>query len=455
MQKTSHQVAVIGAGIAGIATAYYLARTHGVTGIVLIDRGQPMNFTSAQSGENYRNWWPRPEMVDFTNRSIDLLEEIARDSGNRINMTRRGYVLATRKADAGDLVEQMRAGLGQDAERLLRFHEPAAAGTYQRPESPDWQAAPDGVDILRNPDLIRSVFPNFAPPVQTVVHIRRGGDISGQQLGMYMLDYLRERGLRRVIGNVEGIRHDDDFTIDLRGADGPERIGARQIVNAAGPFADRIAAMLGVDLPIHHIFQQKIAFDDREKAIPRAQPFSIDLDAQEIDWTDDERDTLLADPGFAWLARTMPGSVHCRPDGGDGGTWVKLGWAYNGTPASATWESPLDDNFPDIVLRGAARLNPSLKTYYGQLPRAMHHYGGWYTMTQENWPLIGPMGPQGAFMNCALSGFGTMAACAAGELCAAWVTGGDLPDYGWKFSAARYEDEALMTQLRQADKGLL
>ncbi|MDA9010013.1 hypothetical protein N9J58_00035 [bacterium] len=60
---------------------------------------------------------------------------------------------------------------------------------------------------------------------------------------------------------------------------------------------------------------------------------------------------------------------------------LKISWVYNETPATATWEPPLDDNFPDIVLRGAARLNPKLRDYYGQLPRTMHHYGGWYSMT--------------------------------------------------------------------------
>ena len=151
----------------------------------------------------------------------------------------------------------------------------------------------------------------------------------------------------------------------------------------------------------------------------------------------------------------MPGSIHCRPDGGDKGNWVKLGWAYNETPATATWEPPLDDNFPDIVLRGAARLNPKLKDYYGQLPRTMHHYGGWYSMTDVNWPLIGPMGPEGAFMNCAQSGFGTMAACASGELCAAWVAGTELPSYSDAFSLARENDAVLMRTLHESAKGVL
>lgn len=93
--------------------------------------------------------------------------------------------------------------------------------------------------------------------------------------------------------------------------------------------------------------------------------------------------------------------------------------------------------------------------YYGKLPRSMHHYGGWYTMTDENWPLIGPMGPEGSFMNCAHSGFGTMASCAGGELCAAWVAGGELPEYAADFSFQRYENDALMKSLLESAKGIL
>jgi len=185
-------------------------------------------------------------------------------------------------------------------------------------------------------------------------------------------------------------------------------------------------------------------------------PFSIDLDNQQIDWSDEEREMLLAEPEFRWLAEDMPGAIHCRPDGGDKGTWVKLGWAYNDTPARATWVPPLDDNFPDIVLRGASRLNPTLKTYYGQLPRNTHHYGGWYTVTEENWPLIGKMGnAEGAFMNCALSGYGTMAACAGGELCAAWVADDKRPSYADEFSLTRYKNAPLIQSLREGAKGIL
>ena len=455
MEYSSFQIAIIGTGIVGIATAYYLAKNHDLTDIVLIDRSQPMTFTSAQSGENYRNWWPHPTMVAFTNRSIDLLEDIATESDNLINMNRRGYSLVTRNTNIDEIITQLHAGLGDTANDLIRYHTSGESLQYQPPVHQDWESAPSGVDILQNQDLIRRTFPSYAPDIQTVIHIRRGGDISGQQLGMHMLETLKGSKVTRITGSVEGIEQSNGFRIEINGIDGLRHIQADKIVNAAGPFADNIAKMLGVDLPTHNTFQQKIAFEDRAQAIPRDIPFSIDLDAQNIDWSDDDRAMLLEEPKFRWLAEAMPGSIHCRPDGGDKGNWVKLGWAYNETPAAATWEPPLDDNFPDIVLRGAASLNPKLKDYYGQLPKTMHHYGGWYSMTDVNWPLIGPMGPEGAFMNCAQSGFGTMAACASGELCAAWVAGAKLPSYSNAFSLAREDDVFLMQTLRESATGVL
>ncbi|MEP7261116.1 MAG: FAD-dependent oxidoreductase, partial [Usitatibacter sp.] len=90
-------VAVIGAGSVGIAVAYYLVRDHQVRNIALIDPRDPMSLTSAQSGENYRNWWPHPVMTAFTNHSITLMEQLDRASGGRLHMTRGGYSLVTRR----------------------------------------------------------------------------------------------------------------------------------------------------------------------------------------------------------------------------------------------------------------------------------------------------------------------------------------------------------------------
>lgn len=96
--ETHVDTVVIGAGIVGIAVAYYLVTRHGVKNIVLVDPFDPMSLTSAQSGENYRNWWPHPVMTAYTNHSIDLLEEIASASGSQIDSKARNGVPRIRSA---------------------------------------------------------------------------------------------------------------------------------------------------------------------------------------------------------------------------------------------------------------------------------------------------------------------------------------------------------------------
>src|SRR2546426_3518130 len=97
MSSRSAEVVICGAGIAGIAAAYHLAVRRGVRGIVLVDEGSPLSLTSDKSMECYRNWWPGPgdDMVAFMNRSINLLEELARESDNVFRLNRRGYLFAT------------------------------------------------------------------------------------------------------------------------------------------------------------------------------------------------------------------------------------------------------------------------------------------------------------------------------------------------------------------------
>src|SRR6201999_1848409 len=88
---------ICGAGLAGISAAYYLAIEHGCENIVIVEQGNPLSLTSDKSTEAYRNWWPGPDsaMTAFMDRSIDLLEEFARKTNNRINLNRRGYLFAT------------------------------------------------------------------------------------------------------------------------------------------------------------------------------------------------------------------------------------------------------------------------------------------------------------------------------------------------------------------------
>ncbi|HJO68409.1 MAG TPA: FAD-binding oxidoreductase [Rhodospirillales bacterium] len=454
------EIAIVGAGIAGIATAYYLCTEHGIRDLMILDPWAPMNLTTARSGENYRNWWPHPTMVAFTDSSIDLMERIARERANAIRMTRRGYALATRADDVGGLVASLEAGYGATAAAHIRMVDTARAGARYVGCAPHgaegWELAPNGIDVITETDAIRRHFPHYADDVRCVLHVRRAGDVSAQQMGQFMLETVRGMGGRLRLGRLVSVERNGKFALQVASEGGSEQILAETLVNAAGPFLAEVAAMLDVTLPTQTIFQQKIAFRDRAGAIPRRMAFAVDLDPQVLDWKAEERDLLGADPSNEWLTDRFPGGIHCRPEGGEGGDWIKLGWAFNRAPTAPQWEPACDERFPEVVLRGAAALQPALKAYYGRLPVDLSHYGGYYTMTPENWPLIGPMGPTGAFVVGALSGYGTMSAAAAGSLCASWIAGAELPDYAAPLSLARYADDALVAKLRETEnKGVL
>ena len=385
-----------------------------------------MSYTSAQSGDNYRNWWPHPTMAAFTNDSIERMRALAIASNDVFNMTARGYVLATREEDIENMIGSLPSGID--------------------------------VDVCAGRGSIARQYPPLSEEIANVIHIRTGGDISGQQLGNYMLEQVREAGGTRLPGEVVASDGEGPFLLEVTVGAERQTVSTEVIVNAAGPFVAQVAKMLGQDLPVHNIYQQKVAFEDRLEAIPRDMPFSIDLDRKRLNWSDEERELLAADPELAWLTQEMPGGTHCRPEGK--GKWVKLGWAYNervSEPQQDLANEPASDpQFPEIAMRGAAAFLPALRPYIETPPTRFTHYGGYYTMTEENWPLIGPMGPSGAFVVGALSGFGSMSACAAGSLCASWICDKQLPGYANALSLARYDNSEFLAELQQSsDKGLL
>jgi len=66
------------------------------------------------------------------------------------------------------------------------------------------------------------------------------------------------------------------------------------------------------------------------------------------------------------------------------------------------------------------------------------------------------MDVEGAYVVGALSGFGTMAACASGDLCARTLLGRELPEFAGCLSLQRYNDLPLMEELMSmSSRGIL
>ena len=210
--------------------------------------------------------------------------------------------------------------------------------------------------------------------------------LSAQQMGSVMLEHIRKNGGRIIRGCVTDLAASGRFTVTITNDNQTSSIQTDVVVNAAGPFVNSIANMLSIELPVINVLQQKIAFEDTQSSIERSLPFAIDLDEQTINWSTDERDALAADDSLEFLTNTMPGSIHCRPEGGDHGNWIKLGWAYNQKPSMPSRTPSLDAFFPEIVLRGATRLQPRLEHYLNGFPRNFSHYGGYLSLIHISEP---------------------------------------------------------------------
>jgi glycine/D-amino acid oxidase-like deaminating enzyme len=457
MARKITDVVICGAGIAGVSAAYHLTVRHGIRNVYLVDPLPPLSLTSDKSTECYRNWWPGPDdaMVALMNRSIELMEKLAQDSHNVFHLNRRGYLYLT--ADPTKLADFIRAAhepetLGAGA---LRIHSGVAGDPGYIPHCPDgFEGMPDGADLFLDPGMIQEYFPYVSPSVIAALHARKAGWFSAQQLGAYMLDVAREHGTTLLRTQVTQVLQAKGSIQAVRLGDGSE-IATSTFVNAAGPYFQDIGRLMHVDLPVYCELHQKVSFRDTLGVVPRDAPLLIWNDPQLLPWSPEERTELGADAQLSWLLDEFPPGAHTRPEGGVDSNIALMLWEYGQHIMQPVFPPFLDEQYPEIALRGLATMLPGFKKYFEKFPRPTID-GGYYTKTQENRPLIGPSPVAGAFVSGAFSGYGLMAACASGELLAAHVTESELPAYSPAFSLARYSNPEYRAKLtRWGDSGQL
>ncbi len=435
MSRTA-DVVICGAGITGVAAAHFLSKS-GIRNILLVDERPPLSFTSDRSTECYRNWWPDPEMLALLNRSIDLMESFANESGNIFRMNRRGYLYVTGDENKVPELQAASVRISSLGAGPMRVHT-AAASSYQPAHEEGFSASQDGADLLLGGDLVRKYFPYLTEKAVAALHVRRAGWLSAQQLGMYLLETGRARGVRFESARVTGVDVTNGHIGGVTLSSG-EHIAAPVFINAAGPYLKNVGQLLGLDLPVHTELHLKASIRDSLTVVGRDAPLLIWSDAQALPWEPDEYEALSEDESTRWLTGPFPSGVHVRPDGAGENQTILMLWDYQARTMDPVWPPHLDEQYPEIALRGLAAMLPRLKEYFSRMPRPQLD-GGYYTRTRENRPLVGPMCVEGAYMIGAVSGYGIMSACGTGELLASHVTGASLPPYAPAFVLERYDD---------------
>jgi len=380
-------------------------------------------------------------MLALMNRSIDLMEGLARQTANAFHLNRRGYLYLTAQPEGVNQIIAEAQWIAENGAGELRIHEKDSS-TYH----PSGYNNLDGADLLLGNAIIRRYYPYLTQRAMAALHVRRAGWLSAQQLGMILLQKAQQNGLRFRRARLIEIQVSTNRVKSVHLSNG-DYIPCDVFVNAAGPYLREVGNLLAVDLPVENDLHLKMSLRDHQGVVDREAPLLIWSDSQLLQWSEEEKEFLLSNPETEALLSTLPPGAHVRPEGGGDSQMVLMLWDYQKRPyPNVVWPPPLDDLFPEIVLRGLIPMLPGLEVYLEKMPRPLVD-GGYYTHTLENRPLIGPLPTEGTYVLGALSGFGIMAACAAAELLAAHILDNPLPSYAADFALERYQDPTYLPHI--------
>jgi sarcosine oxidase subunit beta len=223
--KSSYDVVIIGAGVHGLAIAYYLGK-RGITNVALLDKGYLGGGASGRNTAIIRSNYRTPQGVAFYDESVKLYERLALDLDYNVMFSQQGH-LTVAHTDRGVTTLRERA----ETNKLL--------GVNSRLISPKEIAEMvPGMSIRDQHQPILAGL--YHPPGGIIRHdavvwgYARGVDRQGIQIH----PHTEVTGIQRKNGRVEGV-------VTNKGT-----IAARTVVNATAGWCSAIANMAGVELPI-------------------------------------------------------------------------------------------------------------------------------------------------------------------------------------------------------------
>ena len=230
--KSAYETVIVGGGGHGLATAYYLAKVHGMLDVAVLEKG-PIGLGNA--GRNttiIRSNYLLPGNLPFYEFSMKLWEGLEQDLNYNAMVSQRGV--------------------------LNLFHSDAQRDAYVRRGN---AMRLHGVDaeLLDTADVRRMLplldFDNARFPIQGGLLQRRGGTARHDAVVWGYARAASEHGAD-IVQNCEvtGLLRDGERICGVRTTRGD--ISARRVALAVAGHSSRLAAMAGLPLPIEsHVLQ--------------------------------------------------------------------------------------------------------------------------------------------------------------------------------------------------------
>jgi sarcosine oxidase subunit beta len=359
---------VVGGGIVGVATAFWLSRA-GLDTVLVEMRDGLSTLTTPNSIECFRAQFTEPAMAELALPSIDVYEhfaEVIGIPGYDISIRHQGYLFVT---DEAEMIDDLKAA-------VAKHH---ALGVTDS-------------EFLDHDELLAR-FPYLSDRVVGATFRQRDGWLSTHEATQGLAKGSTAKFL--VSTKATGIKVDAEGVSAVETTRGT--IATRVVVDAAGPFAGVVGRLAGVELPLEPVRRQKVFVSPRPE-IPQDAPLTIDL-VEDAYW---------------------------RPE--TGGAYIA--WVDPDEPAGEPAEElPTEWDFAAIVLEKLIRLNPFWEGIADNLKgEDLHPSAGQYVYTPDEQPIIGPV-PQvpGFYVNCGYWA-GVMLSPEAGRRVARLVTGEMKPE---------------------------
>ncbi len=91
--KKAYDIVLVGGGGHGLATAYYLARNHGVTNIAVLEKGYLGNGNIGRNTTIVRSNYLCPQNSQFYEHSLKLWEGLSQDLNYNVMLSQRGALV--------------------------------------------------------------------------------------------------------------------------------------------------------------------------------------------------------------------------------------------------------------------------------------------------------------------------------------------------------------------------
>lgn len=230
--KPSYDVVIIGAGVHGLAIAYYLGQ-RGITNVAVLDKGYLGGGASGRNTAIIRSNYRTPEGVAFYDESVKLYENLAGELDYNVMFSQQGH-LTVAHTDRGVTTLRERA----ETNRLL--------GVNSRLISPKEIAElVPGLDVSEqaHQPILAGLY---HPPGGIIRHdavvwgYARGVD----RMGIEIHPFTEVTAIQTTSVNGNGSRRMEGVLTNR----GP--IATRTVVNATAGWCSIIAHMAGVELPI-------------------------------------------------------------------------------------------------------------------------------------------------------------------------------------------------------------